>query len=182
MFSDKVMKMKPIKGVILVVLTVLVVAVGSSVYFTYGYGTLAVKVVDPPQEWGQASNVYIHYGEIMVHRADAGNETGWYTVVGSGWIDLASVVNVSRTIGQGSLPPGKYNLVRFQVIEAIVTVGGANYTAEVPPDKLTISITQGGVQVNAGQTAYLVIDINPKVVGSQASGFKLVPAAMASPA
>jgi hypothetical protein len=110
------------------------------------------------------------------------NETGWYTVVGSGWIDLASVVNVSRTIGQGSLPPGKYNLVRFQVIEAIVTVGGANYTAEVPPDKLTISITQGGVQVNAGQTAYLVIDINPKVVGSQASGFKLVPAAMASPA
>jgi len=71
MFSDKVMKMKPIKGVILVVLAVLVVAVGSSVYFTYGYGTLAVKVVDPPQEWEQASNIYIHYSEIMVHRADA---------------------------------------------------------------------------------------------------------------
>ncbi len=167
---------------ILVVLALLVVAIGSSVYFTYGYGTLVVKMVDPPQEWGQASNVYIRYSEIMVHRADAGNETGWYTVVGSGWIDLASVVNVSKTIGQGSLQSGKYNLVRFQVMEAVVTVGGANYTAEVPPDKVTISITQGGIQVNTGQTAYLVIDINPKVVGSQASGFKLVPAATASPA
>ncbi len=174
--------MKRINGIILVVMAVLVVAVGSSVYFTYGYGTLVVKMVDPPQEWGQASNVYIHYGDIMVHRADAGNETGWYTVVENGWIDLASVVNVSKTIGQGSLPPGKYNLIRFQVMEATVTIGGANYTAEVPPDKLTISITQGGVQVDTGQTAYLVADINPRVVGSPALGFKLVPAATVSPA
>lgn len=170
------------KGFIILLLGVLVLAIGSGVYFTYGYGTLSVKITDPPQNWGQATNIYIHYSEIMVHRADAGNETGWYKVVDSGEIDLASVVNVSNIIGQGSLQAGKYNLVRFRLIEATVTVGGVNYTAEVPSGEITIAIVGGGVQVSPGQTTYLVIDVNPKVVGSQTLGFKLVPAATALPA
>ncbi|MEM4157787.1 MAG: DUF4382 domain-containing protein [Candidatus Methanomethylicaceae archaeon] len=173
--------MKTRTGLIIILLGILALAAGSGVYFTYGYGTLSVIMTDPPQNWNEATNVYIQYGEITVHRADAGNETGMIKVVDAGWIDLTSVVNVSKTIGQGTLQAGKYNLVRFQVIQAIVTIRGVNFTAEVPPDKITIAITGGGVQVNQGQTSYLVIDINPKVTGSEASSFKLVPAATASP-
>ena len=169
------------RTVIIVLLAVMVLAVGSGVYFTYGYGTLSLRMTDPPQNWGEATNIYIRYGEIMVHRAEAGNETGWIKVVDGGWIDLTSAVNVSKTIGQGALQAGKYNLVRFQVMGAIVTVRGVNFTAEVPSDRITIVITGGGVQVNPGQTSHLVIDINPKVTGSEVSGFKLTPAATASP-
>ncbi|MGP3667404.1 MAG: DUF4382 domain-containing protein [Candidatus Bathyarchaeota archaeon] len=163
----------------------LVIIAGSVAYLTiqhvYGYGTLCAMMTDPPREWGYASNIYIHYGEVMVHRAEAGNGTGWYKVADEGWINLLSVVNMSKVVGNTNLQAGKYNLVRFQIKDAIVTVDGVNYTATVPPEKLTITITKGGVQVNTGQTSYLLIDINPKVTGSKTSGFKLVPAATASP-
>jgi hypothetical protein len=164
------------------VLVALVTIIGVFSYSTYEYGTLVVKMTDPPDHWGPASNVYIHYSEIMIHKAQAGNESGWSTVVESGWIELSTAVNVSKTIGQKSLQAGKYNLVRFQILDSIVTVEGKNYTATVGSGEITISITEGGIRVNAGQTAYLVIDITPRVVGSPSTGFKLVPAATASPA
>jgi hypothetical protein len=175
--------MKVKTGVIIGVLVALVIIIGAFAYLSYGYGTLVVKMTDPPDHWGPASNIYIHYSKIAVHRAEVGNESGWFTAVGSdGWIDLSTAVNVSKTIGQGSLQAGKYNLVRFQILDSIVTVEGENYTATVESGEITISITEGGIRVDAGQTAYLVIDINPKVVGSLSTGFKLVPAAKASPA
>lgn len=175
------MKMK--KGITVGVLVALVIIIGAFTYFTYGYGTLVVKMKDPPDHWGSAANIYIHYSEIMIHKANVGNKSGWFTAVESdGWIDLSTAVNVSKTIGQGSLQAGKYNLVRFQILDSIVTVEGENYTATVESGEITISITEGGIRVDAGQTAYLVIDINPKVVGSLSTGFKLVPAAKASPA
>jgi len=156
---------------------------GTYGYFAYGYGTLVVEFMDPPEHWGPASKVYIHYSAIMVHRADAGNESGWFTAVQSdGWIDLSAVLNVSEAIGQGSLQAGLYNLIRFNVTEAKVTVNGDNETATVESGMLNVPITRGGIKVNAGQTAYLVIDITPRVVGSEAEGFRLVPAARALPA
>ncbi len=174
--------MNKTKLILTAVLAVIVVGGGFFAYTTYGSGRLVVELTDPPQNWGPATNIYIRYSGVHVHRANAGNESGWVTVVDSeGVIDLKEALNVSKTIGSGSLQAGKYNLVRFEIVGANVTVEGQNHTASVESGKMTISITQGGVDVRAGQTATLVIDINPKVVGSAASGFKLVPAATAGP-
>lgn len=164
-------------------LAVILVA-GAYVGFTvYGSGRLVVSVTDPPRDWGDATHVYVRFSEIKVHRADAGNETGWYTVVeGEGWVDLRSTLNSSAALGVGGLQAGKYNLVRFTVEEAIVTVDDENYTATVQSGSLKVAIIQGGVDVKAGQTSYLLIDITPKVVGSAAQGFRVVPAAKALPA
>jgi hypothetical protein len=154
------------------------------IYAGYGTGTLIIEMVDPPKDWGAASHVYIHYSAIMIHRADAANESGWSTVSVAGWINLTSVLNVSKAISQGPLQAGKYNVIRFNVTEAIVTVNGANYTATVASGKLNIPITRGGIQVNAevnaGGTTYLVIDVAPRVTGSEAEGFRLVPSAKAA--
>ena len=111
------------------------------------------------------------------------NESGWYTVISdAGWIDLASTINSSKALGIGNLQAGKYNQVRFNVDEAIVTLEGVNYTATVPSSTLKVSIIQGGVKVMAGQTSYLLIDITPKVVGSSTQSIKIVPSAKAIPA
>jgi hypothetical protein len=170
-------------GVLLALLVGVVIVGGGFAYLTYGSGTLIVEVRDPPDHWGPASCVYVHYSRIMIHRADAGNESGWYMAVeNDGWIDLSEVLNASRAIGGGSLRAGKYNLVRFEIIDSVVTVEGQNHTTPVESGKLTVSITRGGVSVEVGQTKHLVIDIAPKVVGSTANGFRLVPAAKASPA
>jgi hypothetical protein len=170
------------RNVLIGALVVAIVVVGSFGYFTYGKGTLVVELTDPPRDWGSASKVYIRYGEVRIHRAMAGNESGWFTVVeGDSWMDLSTVLNASEVIGISRLGAGKYNLVRFEVLESVVTVDGQNYTATVSSGKLNIAVTRGGVNVEVGQTSHLVIDITPKVVGSAAAGFRVVPAVKAIP-
>ena len=97
------------------------------------------------------------------------------------WIDLSTVLNASEVVGTSRLRSGKYNLVRFEVLESVVTVGGQNYTATVSSGRLTIAVTGGGVNIEVGQISHLVIDITPKVIGSAAGGFRVVPAVKASP-
>jgi hypothetical protein len=170
------------RNVLIGVLVIVIVVFGSYSYFSYGKGTLVVELTDPPRDWGAASKVYIHYSEVRIHRAKAGNESGWFTAVeGDSWMDLSTVLNASEVIGISRLGAGKYNLVRFEVLESIVTVDGHNYTATVNSGKLTIAVTRGGVNVEVGQTSHLVIDVTPKVVGSAATGFRVVPAVKAIP-
>jgi hypothetical protein len=170
------------RNVLMGALVIVIVVFGSYGYASFGKGTLIVELIDPPREWGPASNVYIRYDEVRIHRAEAGNESGWLTVVeGDSWMDLSSVLNASEVIGSSQLGAGKFNLVRFLVLESIVTVGGQNYSATVSSGKINIVITKGGVNVEAGQTSHLVIDITPSVVGSVAAGFKVVPSVKAIP-
>jgi hypothetical protein len=170
------------RNILIGALAIAIVVFGSFSYFTYGKGTLVVELTDPPSEWGPASKVYIRYGEVSIHRAKAGNESGWFTAVeGDSWMDLSTVLSSSEVIGTSQLGAGKYNLVRFEVIESIVSVGGQNYTAAVSSGKLTIAIKSEGVNIEVGQTSHLVIDITPKVVGSAAAGFRVVPAVKAIP-
>jgi len=163
-------------------LAIILIAGAYMGYTVYGSGRLEVSVTDPPRDWGDASNIYIRFSEVKVHRANAGNETGWYTVADEGgWIDMMSTLNSSAALGAGNLQAGKYNLVWFTVEEAIVTVDGVNNTATVQSGTFKVSIVQGGVDIKAGQTSHLLIDVTPKVVGSIAQGFRVVPAAKALP-
>ena len=151
-------------------------------YRTFGNGSLVVQMSDPPREWGDATNVYIKYSAVEVHRADAGNQSGWITVVNNAsWIDLKNTLNSSKTLGSNSMQAGKYNLIRFEVLEAIVTINGVNSSATVASGKLNIAIVQGGVTISAGQTTSVLIDITPKITGSPTQGYRLVPAAKALP-
>ncbi len=170
------------KNMLMGLLVTIVVVFAGFTYFTYGKGTLVVEMKDPPKEWGSASKIYIRYSEIKIHRANAGNESGWFTAVeGDSWIDLSTVLSSSKVIGSAGFQAGKYNLMRFEVLDAIVTVDGMNHTATGSGGKLTVAIIKGGVDISVGQTSHLVIDITPKVVGSQSAGFKVVPAVKATP-
>ncbi len=163
-------------------LVIVIVVFGSYGYFSYGKGTLVVELTDPPRDWGSASKVYIRYSNVSIHRAKAGNESGWFTAVeGDVWLDLSTVLNASEVIGSTQLGSGMYNLIRFEVLESIVTVGEQNFTATVSSGRLTIAITKGGVDISVGQTTHLVIDITPKVVGSATAGYRVVPAVKAIP-
>ena len=141
----------------------MVALTGFYAYNTYGMGTLQIKITDPPN-WEEATQVYLKYSIIEIHRADAGNTSGWSTIVDqSAWLNLTKVVNVNQTLGSKLVQTGKYNLIRFTILDAKVTVSGTNYTATVPSSVLQIAITQGGVSVVTGQTATLLLDLNTKV-------------------
>ena len=143
-------------------------------------GTLQISMIDPPNVPLEVTAVYVTYSSIQVHNAGSGNQSGWYNVTSSGTANLTSLIANSKLLGSAKLPSGTYNIVRFNVTSALVTVGGTNVTVSVPSGKVQATLT-GGVDVKQGQTSALLINISPKVTGSVQSGYILVPSANAQP-
>ncbi len=153
---------------------------GTTNTLSSGFGTLQISMQDPPNVPPEVTAVYINYSSIQVHVANAGNQSGWYNVTSSGKANLTSLIANSKLLGSTKLPSGTYNIVRFNVTSALVTVGGKNYTATVPSGRIQ-AVLSGGVDVKQGQTSALLIDISPKVTGNTHSGYMLVPSANAQP-
>ncbi len=164
-----------------IVLAIAVIG-GYVAYVNLASGTLKIELTDPPADWGVATQVYLNYSAIEIHRADAGNESGWTVAVDQGGsINLTEILDVNQTIGSKNLQPGLYNLMRFKIEDALVTVGDLNFSAQVPSDTVQIAITQGGITINGGQTSTLLIELNIAVHGSIEAGFTLVPDVRAVP-
>jgi hypothetical protein len=151
---------------------------------TSGSGTMQLSMIDPPNVPPNVVAVYVNYSSIQVHEANAGNQSGWHNVTSSGTIDLMKIVSSSQVLGSANLPSGTYNIVRFNISSAVVTVNSTsgtlqNYTASIPSGMVQSVIT-GGVNVKGGATSALLVDISPKVTygGNQ---YTLVPSATAAP-
>ncbi len=155
---------------------------GSSTNGSTYPGTLQLSMIDPPNVPGNVVAVYVNYSAIQVHLANAGNQSGWYNVTTSGKINLMNIVSSSKVLGTATIPSGTYNIVRFNITSAIVTVNSTsgvltNYTAIVPSGMVQSVIT-GGINVKANSVSALLVDISPKVTygGNQ---YTLVPSATA---
>jgi hypothetical protein len=168
----------------LILVTCLIVAICISRLFITNVsstGTLVISMKDPPSGWGQATAVYITYTNIMIHRADAGDESGWFnTGVSVTNLSLREIVIFKTMIGETSLQVGLYNIIRFNITQAIATVNGKNYTCKVKSGKLKVLILRGGVRINPAQISSLEIDITPKITGKDGN-FSLKPTAKATP-
>jgi len=174
--------LKPRTQIITTVVVVVTVAALIFAYFNYGSGVLEIKLTDPPQEWGVATQIYLKHSSIEIHRAQAGDESGWLTVVDkNAWINLTKTLDVNETISIRNLQAGHYNHIRFSILEALVTINGKNHTATVPSGELKITITKGGIQINTSQTATLLIELNVKIEGTKEAGLRIVPAMRATP-
>jgi hypothetical protein len=166
----------------------LIVGVG---YFSAGLfggsntGTVQLSMIDPPNVPSGITHVYITYTSIQVHVANGGNASGWYNVTSSGQIDLMSITSASQVLGSAKLPTGNYNIVRFNITSATVTLhtptADTNYPTTLPNGRIQVTITGGGVSVKAGATSAVLVDISPKVTGDSVSGYTLVPSATAQP-
>jgi len=170
-YTHKSLMLRAIGGILIAI----VIISGTYTYFTYGSGRLIILVTDPPK-WGEATHVYIRCSKIEIHRASEREESGWFTIIEDpGWINLTDVLETSEILGEANLQAGKYNLIRFDILEAMVTVNGQNMTAEVPSGKLQIAITQEGITVEAGQTTNLLIDFETQVIYLHGKGHRLIP-------
>ena len=141
-------------------------------------------MVDPPNVPANVVDDYINYTSIQIHVANAGNNSGWYNVTSSGTIDLMKIVSNSKLLASATLPNGTYNIVRFDVTSAIVTVNSTsgvltNYTAKVPSGMVQAVIT-GGVNVKANSVSALLIDISPRVTYANGE-YTLIPSLTAQP-
>ncbi len=168
----------------LILIFCIVIAIGFSSIITANVnasGTLVILMRDPPSGWGSATAVYITFSDIMIHRADAGDESGWFnTGVSVTNISLREIVIFNTMIGETNLQVGKYNIIRFNITQAIATVNGINYTCVVNSGKLHVPIVGSGVRINSAKISSLEIDITPKIMGKDGN-YSLKPTAKATP-
>jgi hypothetical protein len=147
-----------------------------------GEGYMAVLLTDPPTVPANVSAVYMKYDQVQVHIANAGNQTGWYDLSGTGEINLMAVVNTSQTIANQTLPAGKFDGLRFNLSAVTITYEGQNYTAETIYGRNTLYVwIAGGISVAATQTSAALIDLSPTVLmtGDPSNpAFVFIPAAI----
>jgi hypothetical protein len=157
---------------------------GSSTPTYYGpTGVLGVSLTDPPIVPPGVTNVYISYSSVEVHVSNAGNDDGWYQVADSGSVDLMSLINVSLTLGSAEVQTGIFNLIAFNITSAAITMNGANVTAYVPANRISVPIV-GGIAVSAGNSSGVLVDLSPEVVPYQngtSISYVLVPEAKSLP-
>jgi hypothetical protein len=72
--------------------------------------------------------------------------------------DLLSLVNVTRMLGDVSISPGHYTMVRFVVSNAVAMINGQNVTLKVPSGEVKVPIQFNIVH---GQITSIVLTISP---------------------
>ncbi len=152
---------------ILATLVVVLAVAGVAGYIFYAPARANLRIIDPPPVPYSASiqAIFVTFTKVEVHAANAGNESGWHTIASNATINLLTVLNVSKTIGNGQLPPGRYTELRLFVSEATVTLlkvyVSVNVTFSIPSGVQTgikIVIAGGGFQVYGGQSTNIQLD------------------------
>ena len=165
------------------ILVASIIITSMQVHLSSAMGTLSILVTDPPQ-WGDVTQVYINITGIQIHS----NSSGWTTLpmpAGAQYLEvnLTETLDTEEDLIQAPLGAGKYNILRFNISSAIVTVDGSNETdVRVPSGRIKIAITQGGVTIKSGEETKLLLDIETRVVYSKGRDqYQIVPAVKATP-
>ena len=164
------------------ILVASIIITSMQVHLSSATGTLTILVTDPPQ-WEDVTQVYINITRIEIHS----NSSGWTTLDMDGLeyleVNLTETLDTKVDLLQAPLGAGKYNILRFNISSAIVTVDSLNVTdVRVPSGRIKIAITEGGVTIRLGETSELLLDIETRVVYSKGRDqYQIVPAVKATP-
>ena len=98
-------------------------------------GTLYVYVRDAPVDW---KHLNVVFSDIQVHRANAGNDSGWiHLPLSSPNIDFVALANLTRLLALDRAPAGKYTQLRLVVnsVEGVLD-NGSSVNFDVPSGEL----------------------------------------------
>lgn len=154
---------KKSKRRIALAIVAIVIIVGAVAGFLfYGPSNVQMRIRDPPQSPYSSSitAIYITFSSIEVHTANAGNNSGWHTIVAGATINLFTVLNVSNTLGSSTLPAGKYTELRFNVSAVIITISGVNVTFTIPNGTFKVPILNGGFHAYGAVTVNVELDLS----------------------
>src|SRR6266567_2180226 len=152
------------KKIVLALVLVLVVVGGVVGFLFYAPSNAQISIKDPPQQPYDSSiqAIYVSFTSIEIHSANAGDASGWHTIITSATVNLFTVLNASKVLGKALLPAGKYTELRFNVSAVIVTISGINVTFTIPNGSLKIPITGAGAQAYGALTVNIVLDLSFK--------------------
>lgn len=155
--------MKKVLGIVLVMA---VIVGGSAAFFACGTaaGAVEVRITDAPPS--NVTSINVTVDEIMIHRALAGNESGWETipivvngnVTSNVTFDLVQTVGNETVVGyQPSVAAGNYTQLRMHVVSVNVTIDSQIREASVPSEWLKFVRP---FEVASGGTTTLIVDFD----------------------
>lgn len=104
--------MTPRRAFAVAVASLLVIA-GIVYLSTFASGTIVVRVRDAPAAW---QHLNVTFSDIQVHRADAGNDSGWMSLpLSTSEIDFVALGNLTKVLSLDRAPAGKYTQIRIVV-------------------------------------------------------------------
>jgi hypothetical protein len=140
--------------------TVLVLVIGMSGCVTYfpstGTGELVLEITDQPSLNIEKADVTI--SNVKVHMAEAGNESGWFTVVEEPQtFDLIAIKDAKEVLGESILETGIYTQIRLDVDSAKVTIDGEEHDLTIPSK--TVKLVRS-FEIRDGETTTLTLDFD----------------------
>jgi len=90
---------------------------------TYSAGTIKIAVSATPVNW---QHLNVVFSDIQVHRANAGNESGWTSLpLSTPQIDFVGLGSVTQLLSLDRAAPGKYTQVRIVInsVEGVLPDG-----------------------------------------------------------
>jgi hypothetical protein len=121
-------------------------------------GTVVVLVTDHRDAIDDFETAVVTIESIELHRRGAARDVGWTTVEGvAGAVDLTEYTASVYTLGQGSVPAGRYDAVRLQtgpIRGTLAVAAGAAVDVPFAPEAIALDL-----RVAAAATTELLIDI-----------------------
>ena len=150
-----------------------------------GQTKFVVMLTDPPNVPRGTTELNVTYSGISLHVNFVDGSSNWVTAQESGRVNLLSLVNITKTIAQVSLPTSStVDMIQFTLSEAEAMINGVVYPVTVLSNQLLVSFRK--TKLNGTQTGAL-IDLRPTLVqikannstGGKVSYYVLVPSATA---
>ena len=136
----------------------LLLAGGCVYYFTLlSTGTLHIQVKDAPSNW---LHLNITFDRIEIHRAGAGNESGWLSVnLTTRSIDFIALGNLTQTLAVDKIAAGTYTQLRIVVGQALGTTAVGTRVTMVVPDQGVLK-TDTPFALPGGGSATVTLDFD----------------------
>lgn len=117
---------------------------------------LEIRVTDAPPEG--VTKILLTVKDVEVNTSTGDTGGGWQTIVAEPQtFDLVALEGIESLLGSSVLEPGRYNQVRLEVTDAMVTVNGEDRDATVPSGKLRFA---GSFDLVAGDTTVVTLDFD----------------------
>ncbi len=121
-----------------------------------GTGKLVLQITDKPALNIEKAEVTI--SKVQVHVAEAGNESGWFTVVEEAKkFDLVAIKDVKAYLGEKELAAGIYTQIRLDVDSAKVTIDGEEHDLTIPSK--TVKLVRS-FEIKENETTTLTLDFD----------------------
>jgi len=117
-----------------------------------GTGMIQVYVTDPPPP--EMDEIWVDIKNLEVHKT-GGNWTS--VAIDTEPFDLKAIEGIQQFLASQIVETGKYTQIRLEVNSVTIVVGGDNYTAEVPSDKIKLV---GNFDVTDNNTTEITLDFN----------------------